>query len=87
MSNVTEEIKAERAYQDGKWGTAFDDKNTVNDWGAYIGSYTGNATNMNATPAQQRKALVKVASLAVAAIEAFDRNNGFPARHYDQGAV
>lgn len=21
MSNVTEEIKAERAYQDGKWGT------------------------------------------------------------------
>jgi hypothetical protein len=84
---IIDEILAERAYQDQKWGTAFDDKNTINDWGTYIGIYLAKATNMGADAAEQRKQLVKVATLAVAAIQTFDRNAGFPARHYDQAVA
>lgn len=84
MSLLLEQIKAERAYQDLKWGGVFDDKNTVNDWGTYINVYLARATTMKATPEEQRAALVQVATLAVAAIETFDRNGGFALRHYDK---
>lgn len=85
MAVVLQEVKAERKYQDEKWGTAFDDKNTLNDWAAYIGIYLGKATDMgnSAFPDIQRKYMLKVATLAVAAVETFDRNEGFPPRHYD----
>jgi len=81
---VLDEVRAEREYQDRKWGTAFDDKNTVNDWGAYAGIYIANATTMKATPAEQRAGILKAATLLIAAIEACDRNGGFPNRHYDK---
>jgi hypothetical protein len=77
------EIENERAYQDKKWGFAFDDKNTINDWAAYIGIYTAKAVAMGIPAAEQRTQLLKVASLAIAAIETFDRNGGqFASRHY-----
>jgi len=85
MSNRTDiffHIDAERVYQDSKWGLAFDDDNTVNDWVAYIAQYAGNAIADD--PQTQRKMLLKVATLAVAALEAFERNNGFSKRHYDK---
>lgn len=78
------QIEAERSYQDAKWGTAFDDKNTVNDWVVYIGQYAGDAARMNIQPQDSREKLLKVAALAVAALETFDRNGGFAARHYGQ---
>lgn len=84
--SIYQEIQTEREYQDSKWGTKFDDKNTVNDWGTYINLYLGRATTMGASTQEQRLGLIRTASLAVAAIEAFDRNNGFPARHYDKAA-
>lgn len=84
MSKILEQIHAERRYQDSKWGFVFDDKNTVNDWMAYINIYGSKATTMGATSAQQREAMLKVAALAVAALETFDRNNGFALRHYDE---
>lgn len=77
------EIESERAYQDGKWGTQFDNRNTINDWGTYIGIYVAKATAMGVPKEEQRKQLLKVASLSIAALETFDRNNGFAARHYD----
>lgn len=80
---IFNEIQAERLYQDNKWGTEFDDKNTLNDWIVYINNYAAKAAFMGNTPEEQRAALIKVASLAVAALETFDRNNGFPKRHYD----
>jgi hypothetical protein len=83
LASPYSEIIDERTYQDGKWGTAFDDKNTINDWAAYIGIYLATATTMHAPKAKQREGLLKVASLAVAALQAFDRNGGFPPRHYD----
>lgn len=81
--SIIDEIIAERVYQDGKWGTAFDDKNTINDWGTYVNIYLAKATDMAASDEDQRKYLVKVATLAVAAIQTFDRNGQFPGRHYD----
>jgi len=81
LCRALNEIAVERQYQDEMWGSEFDDKNTVNDWITYMARYASNAGT--ATPAGQRVALVKVAALAVAAVEAFDRNEGFPPRHYE----
>lgn len=83
-ANIAEQIRAERLYQDSRWGTEFDGKNTINDWGTFIGIYLAKATDMSASSDTQRKQLLKVATLAVAALEAFDRNGGFAARHYDR---
>lgn len=83
LEGIFEEIVKEREYQETKWGTDFDDKNTVNDWAAYIASYTSKATLIGAAKSEQRTALLKVASLAVAALQTFDRNGGFAGRHFD----
>ena len=80
---ILQEIREEREYQDGKWGTEFDDKNTLNDWAAYINVYLGKCVTMKSNPEEQRKQMKKVATLAVAAMEAFDRNGHFPPRHYE----
>lgn len=78
------DIETEREYQDAKWGQDFDGKNTINDWGTFIGIYTANACGMNLTPAAQRAQLVKVAAIAVAAIEQVDKLGAFALRHYDK---
>lgn len=82
--SVYDEIREERTYQDEKWGTEFDDKNTLNDWCTYIVMYLGKAAYMGSPKEAQRSFFLKVAALAVAALEAFDRNNGFAPRHYDK---
>lgn len=84
LETIVNAVATERAYQNLKWGEAFDNKNTVNDWVAYINIYAAKATDMAATKPVQRSAMLKVAALAVAALEAFDRNEGFPPRHYDK---
>ena len=86
MSRVTifEEIEKEREYQDGKFGSEFDDKNTVNDWVTYVNRYASDAA-FTGSPDMQRTKLLKVATLAVAALETFDRNDGFAVRHYELG--
>lgn len=83
LDKVLDEIREERVYQDGKWGTDFDDHNTLNDWVTYIAMYCGRAANIGATPNLQRESMRKVATLAVAACECFDRNSGFAPRHYE----
>ncbi len=88
------QIDVERGYQvsranDGKgWSMAFDDANTLNDWISYLGQYGARASAMQNrdNPAAQREGMLKVAAIAVAALEAFDRNNGFAPRHYDPKA-
>lgn len=77
-------LDEEREYQDKKWGTGFDDKNTPNDWVTYITQYAssrGGALKLNKD--EFKHAMVKVASLAIAAIEATERNGGLVKRHYD----
>ena len=93
---IIEDIEKERGYAAQYWNAEFDSKNTVNDWAAYINNYLSDAVRMRGRhPAvapsesvhemrqRQRKALVKVANLAVSALEAFDDNDGFQERHYD----
>jgi len=81
---ILDDISRERDYQDEKWGAEFDDKNTINDWVSYIAAYAAGAADMGIRPRQQRVDLLKTAALAVAAIEAFDRNGGFAPRHYEE---
>lgn len=84
MDKILEDIRSEREYQVGKWGNGFDDKNTANDWVTYITMYATAGARMDASPEDFRAAMVKVATLAVAALEAIDRNEGKTApRHYD----
>ncbi len=88
FKSVIDDVKAERCYQREKWCMAFDDRNTLNDWVAYICHYAGRATEMHRGVEEQKSDMVKVATLAVAALEAVKRNGHFPPRHYeDAGGV
>lgn len=86
--DVFDELRVERKRQDGLWGTAFDDKNTPNDWVAYITRYVSegayDSRNKVYTVDRFREHLVKAACLCVAAIETIDRNGGCAPRHYDR---
>lgn len=82
---ITEEIVAERKYQQAKWGNKFDKLNTPNDWVCYIVQYLGKAVTLPWDAPTFRKMLVKVATLCFAAIEWHDRTDGeMPKRHYDK---
>jgi hypothetical protein len=81
---ILAEIDGERDYQNKKWGTDFDNKNTLNDWATYINLHLSKAATMGVKSDEQRRQFLKVASLAVAALEIFDKNNGFSPRHYDK---
>jgi hypothetical protein len=81
------EIISEVDRQMRLWGTSFDDKNTANDWVAYIcnyvasGAYSGRQAKY--TPTRFREHLVKAAALCVSAILAIDRNGDCAPRHYE----
>jgi hypothetical protein len=80
---IFEAIDDERDYQEGKWGTSFDDKNTANDWVTYINQYASEAAQLDFDDEIFAQKMVKVAALATAALEAQKRNGGLPPRHYD----
>ena len=83
LQTVLKEICVECEYQDGMGGVEFDDCNTLNDWVTYIAIYTGQAARMDVLLKDQRKNMLKAATLAVAAIASFDRNGQFAPRHYE----
>jgi len=77
--SIIDEICAERAYQIAKWGNKIDDtKNTPWMWTAYIASYASQwmcgkfALNREDT-VNFRTAMIKVATIAIAAVESLDR--------------
>ncbi len=74
------EVNYELDYQQVKFGTTADDtKNTPNDWNSFISHFGtrwfpgGFAPYKTATVDAFRTAMVKVAALAVSAIESIDR--------------
>lgn len=79
--SIFDAINAEREYQNKKWGEEFNSKNTLNDWVAYIASYTGKAVTLPFDANTYRTSLLKVAALCVAALE---RGDEFVPRHYDK---
>lgn len=77
---VFDAIENERSYQNGKWGNDFDEKNTPNDWVAYISKYLGQSVTMPFDVEKFRTQILKVATLCTAALEQTD----YSARHYDR---
>ncbi len=70
-NKIFEEILWERKRQDEQWGGARnDEKNSRNDWVSYIVYQLGKSTYGGE---KFREAMVKVAALALAAIESYDR--------------
>ena len=87
FNNLISSMIAERAYQMEKWGDGFDADNTANDWHAYISKYLGMTLVKDMSEeslADFRANLVKVITLAMAAIEWSER--GMAPRHYDKAA-
>lgn len=84
---TVDEIFSERFRQVQLWGNKFDDKNTANDWCAYIcnyvasGAYDGRQEKYD--PMRFREHLKKAACLCIAAIESIDRNGDCAPRHYE----
>lgn len=76
LENALNEVRAEREYQNGKWGTVSDDtKNTPFHWLAWITKYASGFANGTWKPDTNvfRTSMVKVAAIAVAAVESIDR--------------
>ena len=67
-------IRKERARQDAEWGgPGHDDQHNSHDWVAFITKHAGMAVMWPFRPSVFRYQMVRVAALAVAAIEWFDR--------------
>lgn len=75
-------IDSEREYQDSKWGPAFDEKNTINDWATFVTRFANRASEATSQEEFEIE-MLKAASVAVAAIETV-RRSGVAARHYDR---
>jgi hypothetical protein len=76
--DVYEEIKAERARQDEKWGAAHDDSLPIPTWVALLAERVGSALTayLSRDRSAYRRRLVQTAALAVAAVESLDRQRG-----------
>ena len=75
MMDIWAEIQEERERQSKNWGGAqHDDQHTPNDWIAFIAYHAGRGSYRS----NFRTQMVKVAALAVAAIEAWDRRSIIP---------
>lgn len=71
---IWDEIQLERTRQDVKWGGAdHDDQHNWHDWVAYLVRHTGKAVVWPFDLGTFRRQMVRVAALAVAAIEWADR--------------
>jgi hypothetical protein len=93
LDNILTEVREERRYQDTRWGHEVDDtKNTPWMWAAYIASYATSWMNGSFPPIGEdnvrnfRKAMVKAAAIAVAAIESIDRQTEANGRPFYQAA-
>ena len=66
-------VRMERKRQDERWGMAYDDKNTIIEWHANLNAQVQDLQRV-VTDQQVRRQYVKIAALAVAAIESIDRS-------------
>lgn len=78
MERIFGQIQAERAHQDALWGgPVHDDTHGIQNWISYIVVYLGRAAGPETDWGRDlpivRPLLIKVAALAVAAIQALDR--------------
>lgn len=85
LQQVISDVEDERLHQEDRWGVVNDDCNTIEDWCVYMSKYTLKASRSEPNSATQRRRLIQVATLAVAAVESFDRNRGFPLSSNEYG--
>jgi hypothetical protein len=87
MADIRKEIfaqvDAEIEYAIAKWGTEFDDKNTLNDWVAYAVIYLARVAHIEAKKDDQEAALLKTIGLLVNALTRV-KTNTLAARHYEK---
>lgn len=80
-TEIFAEIDTERAYQESRWGNAFDDTHTPADWWTFVSIYYARSLQWWKNPGTDvppyfRRGLVKMAAIIVAWIEALDRKAG-----------
>ena len=85
LQQVISDVEDERAHQEDQWGVVNDDRNTLADWVIYIQKFSLKASREEPNSPTQRRRLIQVAALAVAAAESFDRNLGFPTPSNEYG--
>lgn len=74
MSKLWEEIEIERKAQDEVWGgPEHDDDLTVSDWIALVCKHAGKAFMFPFDGRKFRRQMIRVAAIAVAAIQSYDR--------------
>lgn len=74
QEQILDDIAAERVRQDAMWGgEKHDDAESQERWASFIMVYLGKYAHWDASEVTQRTNLVKLAALAVAAIESLDR--------------
>jgi len=73
-------VEAERAYQNDKWGSKFDNLNSPNDWTAYIVQYLGRSVTFPWNRDTFRAMILKVMALCCAVLE----QEEYHPRHYDR---
>lgn len=76
--NIINQICEEREAQDILWGKEHDDQNSQSEWIALMTRHLGLAVNDGGQTScsRYRKQLIRVAALAIAAIESLDRREG-----------
>jgi len=84
QQEIFNKMVEERKYQDDKWGTKFDDKNTINDWATYVNQYMSDATKWGATKEEQKTGFLKAGTILLAILERYyDEKLTLAPRHYD----
>lgn len=74
QEKIVEEVLAEREYQDNKWGGPnHDDLHQSHDWVAFIIKHMGKSITWPWDGSKFRLQMIKVAALAIAAVEWYDR--------------
>lgn len=76
MYKILTDVENERRRQIGKWGTESDYKRSIAEWVTLIQDYAGWARTMAGMNSMDkaRNRLIQIAAMAVAAVEALDRN-------------
>jgi hypothetical protein len=78
LARVFQEIIDERGRQNNRYGLDHDDQLLAAGWGVVLAKHVGRVAEsaLDSDPLAFRRSLVRVAAVAVAAVEAFDRAAG-----------
>lgn len=80
QKRILAEVAEERTWQDSRWGGAeHDDRHTPAEWVALLARHLGLAVDdggETTDPERFRRQMIRLAALAVAAAESFDRLTG-----------